>query len=74
MNPSCFRSVAAVLCGPGIPPSILTYDNVMVLQFSSDGSVTSRGFNATLSFISHTGEVRRSEVRSSEVRGQELRG
>ncbi|XP_062317784.1 ovochymase-2 isoform X2 [Osmerus eperlanus] len=48
------REDIAVLCGPGIPPSILTYDNVMVLQFSSDGSVTRRGFNATLSFISHT--------------------
>uniref|UniRef100_A0A8D3B1X1 Ovochymase 2 n=1 Tax=Scophthalmus maximus TaxID=52904 RepID=A0A8D3B1X1_SCOMX len=46
----------AVLCGRGAPPPpVLSYHNVMVLQFTSDGSVTRRGFRATLTFISHAG-------------------
>uniref|UniRef100_A0A4W5JYR3 Ovochymase 2 n=1 Tax=Hucho hucho TaxID=62062 RepID=A0A4W5JYR3_9TELE len=42
----------AVLCGRNVPPSVLSYDNVMVLQFTSDSTVTYRGFHATVSFIS----------------------
>uniref|UniRef100_A0A8D0ATW4 Ovochymase 2 n=1 Tax=Sander lucioperca TaxID=283035 RepID=A0A8D0ATW4_SANLU len=43
-----------VLCGGSIPPSVLSYHSVMVLQFSSDSSITHRGFSATLSFIGRT--------------------
>ncbi|TDH09242.1 hypothetical protein EPR50_G00084730 [Perca flavescens] len=43
-----------VLCGGSIPPSVLSYHSVMVLQFSSDSSITRRGFSATLTFISRT--------------------
>nr|XP_023996016.1 ovochymase-2-like [Salvelinus alpinus] len=42
----------AVLCGRNVPPPVLSYDNVMVLQFTSDSTVTYRGFHATVSFIS----------------------
>uniref|UniRef100_A0A3P8YIQ5 Ovochymase 2 n=1 Tax=Esox lucius TaxID=8010 RepID=A0A3P8YIQ5_ESOLU len=42
----------AKLCGRTVPPPVLSYDNVMVLQFSSDSTVTFRGFHATVSFIS----------------------
>ncbi|CAK6969951.1 ovochymase-2 [Scomber scombrus] len=44
----------AVLCGGSVPPPVLSYHNIMVLQFSSDSSITHRGFRATLAFISHT--------------------
>ncbi|XP_070827904.1 ovochymase-2 [Chaetodon trifascialis] len=44
----------AVLCGGSVPPPVLSYHSVMVLQFTSDSSVTHRGFSATLTFISHT--------------------
>ncbi|XP_029909969.1 ovochymase-2 [Myripristis murdjan] len=43
-----------VLCGGSVPPPVLSYDSIMVLRLTSDGSVTHRGFNATLAFISHT--------------------
>ncbi|XP_044212979.1 ovochymase-2 [Thunnus albacares] len=43
-----------VLCGGSIPPPVLSYHSVMVLQFTSDSSITHRGFKATLAFISHT--------------------
>uniref|UniRef100_A0A8C8IGZ7 Ovochymase 2 n=1 Tax=Oncorhynchus tshawytscha TaxID=74940 RepID=A0A8C8IGZ7_ONCTS len=46
----------AVLCGRIVPPPVLSYDNVMVLQFTSDSTVTYRGFHATVSFISKIGE------------------
>ncbi|KAM3609502.1 uncharacterized protein V6R79_015928 [Siganus canaliculatus] len=44
----------AVMCGSSVPPPVLSYHSVMVLQFTSDSSITHRGFNATLTFISHT--------------------
>ncbi|XP_026167488.1 ovochymase-2 [Mastacembelus armatus] len=44
--------VIAVLCGASIPPPVLSYHSVMVLQFTSDSSITHRGFRATLTFIS----------------------
>ncbi|XP_044050792.1 ovochymase-2 isoform X2 [Siniperca chuatsi] len=43
-----------VLCGGSIPPPVLSYHSVMVLQFTSDSSITQRGFSASLTFISHT--------------------
>uniref|UniRef100_A0A8C4NV92 Ovochymase 2 n=1 Tax=Dicentrarchus labrax TaxID=13489 RepID=A0A8C4NV92_DICLA len=42
---------AVVLCGGSVPPPVLSYDSVMVLQFKSDSSITHRGFSATLDFI-----------------------
>ncbi|XP_075898734.1 ovochymase-2 [Nelusetta ayraudi] len=44
----------AVLCGGSLPPPVLSYHSVMVLQFASDGSVAHRGFRASLTFISRT--------------------
>ncbi|XP_076588628.1 ovochymase-2, partial [Chaetodon auriga] len=44
----------AMLCGDSVPPPVLSYHSVMVLQFTSDSSITHRGFSATLTFISHT--------------------
>ncbi|XP_026222382.1 ovochymase-2 [Anabas testudineus] len=44
----------ALLCGGSVPPAVLSYHNIMVLQFTSDASITHRGFRATLTFISHT--------------------
>uniref|UniRef100_A0A3B3QTG6 Ovochymase 2 n=1 Tax=Paramormyrops kingsleyae TaxID=1676925 RepID=A0A3B3QTG6_9TELE len=41
----------AVLCGGTRPPPVLSYENLMVLQFHSDGSVQHRGFQARVSFI-----------------------
>ncbi|KAG7521775.1 ovochymase-2-like isoform X2 [Solea senegalensis] len=41
----------AVLCGRSVPPPVLSYHSVMVLHFSSDSSVTHRGFRASLAFI-----------------------
>uniref|UniRef100_UPI0037E79510 ovochymase-2 n=1 Tax=Semicossyphus pulcher TaxID=241346 RepID=UPI0037E79510 len=43
-----------VLCSGSVPPPVLSYHSVMVLQFQSDSSITHRGFSATLTFISHT--------------------
>ena len=52
----CFAlCCVAVLCAGGVPPPVLSYRSVMVLQFTSDSSITHRGFSATLTFISHTG-------------------
>uniref|UniRef100_A0A671VSJ8 Ovochymase 2 n=1 Tax=Sparus aurata TaxID=8175 RepID=A0A671VSJ8_SPAAU len=51
------RDEIAVLCAGSVPPPVLSYRSVMVLQFTSDSSITHRGFNATLSFISHTVHV-----------------
>ncbi|XP_030588079.1 ovochymase-2 [Archocentrus centrarchus] len=42
----------ALLCGGSIPPPVLSYSSIMVLQFTSDSSITHRGFRATLTFIS----------------------
>ncbi|XP_071362713.1 ovochymase-2 isoform X2 [Trachinotus anak] len=42
----------AVLCGSSVPPPVLSYRSVMVLQFVSDSSITHRGFRAALTFIS----------------------
>ncbi|XP_070763178.1 ovochymase-2 [Enoplosus armatus] len=43
----------AVLCGGSPPPPVLSYRSVMVLHFTSDSSITHRGFSASLTFISH---------------------
>ncbi|KAG7473711.1 hypothetical protein MATL_G00098720 [Megalops atlanticus] len=42
----------ATLCGRTLPPPVLSYENVMMLQFTSDGSMSHRGFHANVSFIS----------------------
>ncbi|XP_039471797.1 ovochymase-2 isoform X3 [Oreochromis aureus] len=47
----------ALLCGGSIPPPVLSYNSTMVLQFTSDSSITHRGFRATLTFISITEPV-----------------
>ncbi|XP_014191014.1 ovochymase-2 isoform X3 [Haplochromis burtoni] len=44
----------ALLCGGSIPPPVLSYHSTMVLRFTSDSSITHRGFRATLTFISIT--------------------
>ncbi|XP_059916943.1 ovochymase-2-like [Gadus macrocephalus] len=41
----------AVLCGRWVPPSVLSYDRVMVLQLTTDATLTHRGFRASLAFI-----------------------
>ncbi|XP_076878260.1 ovochymase-2 isoform X2 [Brachyhypopomus gauderio] len=46
------RDEIVVVCGHSLPPPVLSYGRVMSVQFRSDGSVSARGFNATLSFIS----------------------
>ncbi|XP_026874062.2 ovochymase-2 [Electrophorus electricus] len=46
------RDEIVVACGHSLPPPVLSYSRVMVVQFGADGSVSARGFNATLSFIS----------------------
>ncbi|XP_028263544.1 ovochymase-2 isoform X2 [Parambassis ranga] len=43
-----------VLCGASVPPPVLSYHSVMVLRFTSDSTITHRGFKATLTFISIT--------------------
>ncbi|KAM3870233.1 ovochymase-2 [Diretmus argenteus] len=43
-----------VLCGSSLPPPVLSYDDVMVLLFTSDSTITHRGFHATTAFISRT--------------------
>ncbi|KAJ8002786.1 hypothetical protein DPEC_G00162570 [Dallia pectoralis] len=40
------------LCGRTVPPPVLSYDNVMVLQFSSDSTDSFQGFHAIVTFIS----------------------
>ncbi|XP_066556552.1 trypsin-2 [Amia ocellicauda] len=45
------REEIATLCGTSIPVPVLSYDNVMVLQFISDGSISYKGFSAIISFI-----------------------
>lgn len=45
----------AVLCGGTVPPPVLSYDSIMVLHFTSDSSVTGRGFHATPTFIQRSG-------------------
>ncbi|RXM28822.1 Ovochymase-2 [Acipenser ruthenus] len=42
----------ATLCGLTIPPPVLSYENVLVVQFTSDNSHSYRGFRAAFSFIS----------------------
>ncbi|XP_038561163.1 ovochymase-2 isoform X1 [Micropterus salmoides] len=62
-----------VLCGGSIPPPVLSYHNVMVLQFTSDSSITHRGFSASLTFIIHTDlydqDTRRVKSRRNGLRG-----
>ncbi|XP_067236779.1 ovochymase-2 [Chanodichthys erythropterus] len=41
-----------VVCGRSIPPAVLSHNRIMLLQFSTDNTISARGFNATLSFIS----------------------
>ncbi|XP_063052449.1 ovochymase-2 [Engraulis encrasicolus] len=48
------RQDIVVLCGSHLPPPVLSYDSVMVIRFSSDNSVTARGFHATPTFISRS--------------------
>ncbi|KAJ0069180.1 hypothetical protein NL108_003099, partial [Boleophthalmus pectinirostris] len=45
----------AVLCGTSLPPPVISYHSVMVLQFTSDNSVTHRGFSASIEFIHQSG-------------------
>ncbi|KAG7214846.1 hypothetical protein INR49_005114 [Caranx melampygus] len=52
----------AVLCGSSVPPPVLSYHSVLVLHFSTDDSVTHRGFRATVTFIS------RADLRHDEGR------
>ncbi|XP_041853104.1 ovochymase-2 isoform X2 [Melanotaenia boesemani] len=47
----------ALLCGSSIPPPVLSYSSIMVLQFLSDSTVAHKGFRAALTFISITGAV-----------------
>ncbi|KAM8861014.1 ovochymase-2 [Synchiropus picturatus] len=42
----------AVLCGRSLPPDVLSHQDVMVLLFSSDSSVSHRGFRGLISYIS----------------------
>ncbi|XP_030280894.1 ovochymase-2 [Sparus aurata] len=67
------RDEIAVLCAGSVPPPVLSYRSVMVLQFTSDSSITHRGFNATLSFISHT-DLHGLNATDVENRGDGLRG
>ncbi|XP_022539528.2 ovochymase-2 [Astyanax mexicanus] len=48
------REEIVLLCGQSIPPPVLSFSSVMLVQFHSDSSVSGRGFTATLSFISKT--------------------
>ncbi|XP_067293243.1 ovochymase-2-like [Pseudorasbora parva] len=41
-----------VVCGRSVPPAVLSYGRIMLLQFSTDNTISARGFIATLSFIS----------------------
>ncbi|XP_048014131.1 ovochymase-2-like [Megalobrama amblycephala] len=41
-----------VVCGRSVPPAVLSHNRIMLLQFSTDNTISARGFNATLSFIS----------------------
>ncbi|XP_051238815.1 ovochymase-2 isoform X1 [Dicentrarchus labrax] len=61
-----------VLCGGSVPPPVLSYDSVMVLQFKSDSSITHRGFSATLDFISHT-DLHHQDTTGAESRRDGLR-
>ncbi|XP_037623617.1 ovochymase-2 [Sebastes umbrosus] len=56
-----------VLCGGSIPPPVLSYHSVMVLQFTSDSSIAHRGFSATLTFIS------RADLHDQDTSGVESR-
>ncbi|KAM8751217.1 ovochymase-2 [Acanthopagrus schlegelii] len=67
------RDVIAVLCAGGVPPPVLSYRSVMVLQFTSDSSITHRGFSATLTFISHT-DLHGRNATDAESRRDGLRG
>ncbi|XP_017330295.1 ovochymase-2 isoform X1 [Ictalurus punctatus] len=46
------REQIVVLCGQSIPPPVLSFGRVMVVQFMTDSSVSARGFSANLSVIS----------------------
>lgn len=48
--------VSVVLCGRSIPPPVLSFGRVMVVQLMTDSSVSARGFSANLSAISEKGE------------------
>lgn len=53
-----------MLCGGSLPPPVLSYHSIMVLLFASDGSIAHRGFRASLTFISRTGESQMDEDRN----------
>ncbi|KAM4618540.1 ovochymase-2 [Polymixia lowei] len=55
----------AVLCGSSLPPPVLSHASVMMLLFTSDSSVTRRGFHATPAFISHA-DLREQEITDTE--------
>ncbi|CAB1313538.1 unnamed protein product [Coregonus sp. 'balchen'] len=59
-----------------VSPPVLSYDNVMVLQFTSDSTVTFRGFHATMSFIYKTAEYScgMSHVRAASTPSESLEG
>ncbi|XP_043084769.1 ovochymase-2-like [Puntigrus tetrazona] len=40
-----------VVCGASVPPAVLSYSHMMLLQFSTDNTISARGFNASFSFI-----------------------
>nr|XP_015193557.1 PREDICTED: ovochymase-2 isoform X1 [Lepisosteus oculatus] len=64
------REEIAILCGTTMPPPVLSYENVMVVQFATDDSNSYRGFRATLSFINvkdlHEGSLSESEEKLTE--------
>ncbi|XP_073327978.1 ovochymase-2 [Pagrus major] len=66
------RDEIAVLCGGSVPPPVLSYRSAMVLQFTSDSSITHRGFSATLTFISHT-DLHDQDTTDVETLGHGLR-
>lgn len=63
LNSMC-SSLQAVLCGGTVPPPVLSYDSMMVLHFTSDSSVTARGFHATPTFIKRSGLNMRPESKA----------
>ncbi|XP_059392450.1 ovochymase-2-like isoform X1 [Carassius carassius] len=40
-----------VVCGASIPPAVLSYGGIMLLHFSTDNTISARGFNTSFSFI-----------------------
>ncbi|CAL8235723.1 unnamed protein product [Boreogadus saida] len=56
----------AVLCGRWVPPSVLSYDRVMVLKLTTDATLTHRGFRASLAFI-HLADLHNEERDTESV-------